>query len=197
MIECIMKIILASSSVYRRALLERLKLDFEVMAPDIDEDSLPEESGQELACRLAEQKAQAVAGLLNAPANCVIIGSDQVAEANGEMLGKPLTEERAVAQLMRLSGQMVTFHTAMAVMANSEISASYVPTTIQMRSLSTEEVARYVAQDQPLHCAGAMKTESLGISLMQSFSSDDPTAIIGLPLIALSQKLRDLGFHLP
>ena len=192
-----MKIILASSSVYRRALLERLKLDFEVMAPEIDESPLLGESGQGLACRLAEQKAQAVAGLLNGPADVVIIGSDQVAEANGEMLGKPLTVERAIAQLMRLSGQTVTFHTAMAVMANSEISASYVPTTIQMRPFNAAEAARYVDHDQPLNCAGAMKTESLGISLMQSFSSDDPTAIIGLPLIALSQKLRELGFQLP
>jgi len=197
MIECIMKIVLASSSIYRRALLKRLKLDFEVMAPEIDEKSLPGESGQELACRLAEQKAQTVAGVLNSTADVVVIGSDQVAEANGEKLGKPMTEERAIAQLKRLSGQTVTFHTAMAVVTNSEISTSYVPTIIQMRALSVAEVARYVAHDQPLHCAGAMKTESLGISLMRSFSSDDPTAIIGLPLIALSQKLRDLGFQLP
>lgn len=197
MIEYTMKIVLASSSVYRRALLERLKLDFEVMTPDIDESPMPNESGQEMACRLAKEKAQAIAERLDATAHVMIIGSDQVAEANGEMLGKPLTEERAISQLMRLSGHLVTFHTAMAVVTHSQTSTSYVPTTIQMRSLTTPEVTRYVHHDQPLQCAGAMKTESLGISLMQSFSSDDPTAIIGLPLIALSQELRKHGFELP
>ncbi len=192
-----MKIVLASSSVYRRALLERLNIDFEVMAPEIDETPMAGESGRDLAIRLAEQKARAVARLLGSTVETVIIGSDQVAEANAEMLGKPMTEERAIAQLLRLSGQTVTFHTAMALISGETVRTSYVPTTIQMRELDTAEVTRYVRHDQPLHCAGAMKTESLGIALMQSFASDDPTAIIGLPLIALSHHLRELGFKLP
>lgn len=192
-----MKIVLASSSIYRRALLERLNIDFEVIAPEIDERPLAGESGQELAVRLAKQKALTVAQLLGSTADTVVIGSDQVAETDAEMLGKPLTEDRAIAQLLRLSGQTVTFHTAMALISKETTTLSYVPTTIQMRSLGRDEVTRYVRHDQPLHCAGAMKTESLGISLMQSFSSDDPTAIIGLPLIALSHHLRELGFEMP
>lgn len=192
-----MKIVLASSSVYRRALLERLNVDFEVMAPEIDETPLLGESGRELATRLAEQKAQAVAQLLDSTADTVIIGSDQVAEANAELLGKPMTEDRAIAQLLRLSGQTVIFHTAMALISSETTTTAYVPTTIEMRPLDIEEVTRYVRHDQPFHCAGAMKTESLGISLMQSFSSDDPTAIIGLPLISLSHNLRMLGYKLP
>lgn len=192
-----MKIVLASSSLYRRALLERLNIDFEVIAPEIDERPLAGESGQELAVRLAKQKALTVAQLLGSTADTVVIGSDQVAETDAEMLGKPLTEDRAIAQLLRLSGQTVTFHTAMALISKETTILSYVPTTIQMRSLGRDEVTRYVRHDQPLHCAGAMKTESLGISLMQSFSSDDPTAIIGLPLIALSHHLRELGLEMP
>lgn len=192
-----MKIVLASSSIYRRALLERLNIDFEVIAPEVDERPLAGESGQELAVRLAKQKALTVAQLLGSTADTVVIGSDQVAETDAEMLGKPLTEDRAIAQLLRLSGQTVTFHTAMALISKETTTLSYVPTTIQMRSLGRDEVTRYVRHDQPLHCAGAMKTESLGISLMQSFSSDDPTAIIGLPLIALSHHLRELGFEMP
>ncbi len=192
-----MKIILASSSVFRRALLERLNLDFEIISPDIDETPLAGESGRDLAIRLAEQKAQAIADSLGSSADNVIIGSDQVAEANDEMLGKPLTEERAVAQLLRLSGHTVVFHTAMALVSGGTTTSHYVPTTIAMRLLTPEEVTRYVRQDQPLHCSGALKTESLGISLMQSFSSDDPTAIIGLPLITLSEQLRELGFAVP
>lgn len=192
-----MKIVLASSSIYRRALLERLNIDFEVIAPEVDERPLAGESGKELAVRLAKQKALTVAQLLGSTADTVVIGSDQVAETDAEMLGKPLTEDRAIAQLLRLSGQTVTFHTAMALISKETTTLSYVPTTIQMRSLGQDEVTRYVRHDQPLHCAGAMKTESLGISLMQSFSSDDPTAIIGLPLIALSHHLRELGFEMP
>lgn len=192
-----MKIVLASSSIYRRSLLERLNIDFEVIAPEVDERPLAGESGKELAVRLAKQKALTVAQLLGSTADTVVIGSDQVAETDAEMLGKPLTEDRAIAQLLRLSGQMVTFHTAMALISKETTTLSYVPTTIQMRSLGRDEVTRYVRHDQPLHCAGAMKTESLGISLMQSFSSDDPTAIIGLPLIALSHHLRELGFEMP
>lgn len=192
-----MKIVLASSSIYRRALLERLNIDFEVIAPEIDEHPLSGESGLELAIRLAKQKALTVAQLLGSTTDTVVIGSDQVAETDAEMLGKPLTEDRAIAQLLRLSGQTVIFHTAMALISRETTTLSYVPTTIQMRSLGRDEVTRYVRHDQPLHCAGAMKTESLGITLMQSFSSDDPTAIIGLPLITLSHHLRALGFKVP
>lgn len=192
-----MKIVLASSSIYRRALLERLNIDFEVIAPEIDEHPLSGESGLELAIRLAKQKALTVAQLLGSTTDTVVIGSDQVAETDAEMLGKPLTEDRAIAQLLRLSGQTVIFHTAMALISRETTTLCYVPTTIQMRSLGRDEVTRYVRHDQPLHCAGAMKTESLGITLMQSFSSDDPTAIIGLPLIALSHHLRALGFKVP
>lgn len=190
-----MKIVLASSSEYRKALLARLNLEFLVQSPEIDEQAQPAESGRDLACRLAKEKAVAVASWHDP--ETFVIGSDQVAECNEELLGKPLTKDRAVDQLLKLSGQEVTFHTAMAISHCGKVELAYVATQIGLRALSREEIIRYVDQDHPLNCSGALKTESLGISLMTHFSSEDPTAIIGLPLIELCQSLRRAGVNLP
>lgn len=188
-------IILASSSPYRRGLLERLRLPFSVISPEVDETPLEQESPHALALRLAQAKASAVAAQVDP--NTIVIGSDQVAEANGQALGKPLTRQRAIEQLLKLSDQWVVFHTAMAVVHGGQVMTTHCPTRLKMRALNEAEVARYVDADSPLHCAGALKTESLGIALMESFESQDPTAIIGLPLISLSQHLRTLGIALP
>jgi septum formation protein len=190
-----MKIILASSSPYRQVLLKRLNLGFTTISPNIDESPNEGENGQGLACRLAEQKALAVGQ--NEPADTLIIGSDQVAECDGRLLGKPITEERAIEQLLSLCGKEVVFHTAMAINHLSRVTLSYVPTRIGLRQMSEAEIVRYVRQDKPLNCSGALKTEALGISLMTHFSSDDPTAIIGLPLISLCAYLRSAGMAVP
>ena len=189
------KLILASSWVYRQALLDRLKLPFEAIGPEVDETPIEGESPKALAVRLAHAKAQAVAASTGPEA--AIIGSDQVAECNGRILGKPLTEARAVAQLLSLSDQSVTFHTAMVVVCGERVFEHHCPTDIKMRRLTRDEVVRYVHIDQPLHCAAAFKSESLGIALTASYQSTDPTAIIGLPLIELAKILRTLGFITP
>ena len=194
-----MKIILASSSPYRRQLLERLNFAFETASPDVDETPRPAESGRELAERLAAAKAKKIGRDLPTAFHeeTLIIGSDQVAECQGRLLGKPMTQAKAIAQLGSLSGQTVIFHTAVAVLLGEKISPLYVPTRVGIRTLTDEEIARYISIDQPLNCSGALKTESLGIGLMTHFSSDDPTAIIGLPLIALSECLRSHGIPIP
>jgi len=190
-----MRLLLASSSPYRRALLERLTIPFETTSPEIDETPKSGESGQALAQRLALEKAKAGANMVEA--GVIVIGSDQVAEAEGQKLGKPLTTDRAVEQLLFLSGKTITFHTAVSCLQGNRHLDAYVPTQMTLRDLSLEEVERYVALDQPLDCSGALKTESLGISLMKSFESKDPTAIIGLPLIAVCQALRQFGLDVP
>ena len=189
------KLILASSSTYRQSLLKRLNLPFEALSPDVDETPLADEAPRALAIRLAHAKAQAGAAL--SPPNAVVIGSDQVAEVNGESLGKPLTQERAVEQLLSLSGQSITFHTAMVVVCAGETLEHHCPTHIKMRPLVEDEAVRYVSIDQPLHCAAGFKSESLGIALTESYQSPDPTAIIGLPLIELARVLRTFGFKVP
>lgn len=189
------KLILASSSVYRQGLLERLNLPFEAISPEVDETPIEGESPKALAIRLAHSKAQAVATETNS--DVAIIGSDQVAEANGRCLGKPMTEARAVEQLLSLSDQAITFHTAMVVVCGERVFEHHCPTAIKMRPLTRDEVVRYVQIDQPLHCAAAFKSESLGIALTASYQSTDPTAIIGLPLIELAKILRTLGFTVP
>ncbi len=188
-------LILASSSVYRQSLLQRLNLPFDAISPDVDETPRADETPKALAMRLAHAKAQAVAA--QAPPDAVVIGADQVAEADGQCLGKPLTSDRAVEQLMLLSDKTVTFHSAMVVIAGEEVCEHHSPTRIKMRALSRDEAIRYVSIDEPLHCAGAFKSEALGIALTESYTSDDPTAIIGLPLIALAQTLRQLGLRIP
>lgn len=191
-----MKIVLASTSAYRRELLQRFGLPFETARPDIDESPLPDESPATTAERLAEQKARAVAG--HYP-DALIIGSDQVAHMGETRFGKPGTVERAVAQLQTMSGRTVTFHTALALLntRNGRIQVEAVPTEVRFRQLSEAEIIRYVDKERPLDCAGSAKSEGLGITLLEALSGDDPNALVGLPLIALARMLRNEGISLP
>jgi septum formation protein len=191
-----MKLVLASTSAYRRMLLERFGIPFETARPDVDESPLPGEAPPQTAERLAVEKARAVAA---AYPEALIIGSDQVAHLGDEVFGKPGTVERAVAQLQRMRGQTVVFHTALAVLntASGRVHCEGVPTTVRFRDLSNAEIVRYVDKERPLDCAGSAKSEGLGITLLDALSGDDPTALIGLPLIALSRMLRAEGLALP
>ena len=185
-------IVLASTSRYRRELLERLHWPFEVHAPQVDETALPSETPRETALRLARDKAVNVAAHFS---GAIIIGSDQTVDLNGVALGKPLSHEAALAQLQSLQGRTAVFYTALAVngpILNS-VQIDCVPTTVTFRSLPTAQLEAYVRSDQPYDCAGAAKIESLGIALIQSVKSDDPTALIGLPLIRLISMLASAG----
>lgn len=192
-------LILASTSAYRRALLERLGLPFAVARPDVDETPQPGESPQTLAVRLARAKAEAVlAGAEAGGGAAWVIGSDQVAELDGEPLGKPGTAERAVAQLGAMSGREVRFLTALCVAGpDGRRFESLDVTTVRFRSLSADEIARYVECERPLDCAGSFKSEGLGIALFESIDSRDPTALIGLSLIDTARALRAAGFAVP
>lgn len=185
-------LILASTSSYRRALLERLRLPFAVQAPGVDETPLPGEEPSALACRLAAAKAQAVAH--TAP-RAVVIGCDQVADLNGQALGKPGQYATAVNQLRAMRGQTVVFQTAMAVVClESGFSESVlVPVRVAYRDVSDVEIDFYLRAEEPYDCAGSVKSEGMGIALMQSIENDDPTALIGLPLIRLSALLQRAG----
>ena len=189
-------LVLASTSVYRRELLSRFGLPFDVARPDLDESPLPGETPVATAERLAIEKARAVAA---AHPGALIIGSDQVAYMDGQTFGKPGTVERAVAQLRSMSGRTVIFHTAVALLdaASGQFQLAGVPTQVRFRALSDDEIVRYVEKERPLDCAGSAKSEGLGISLLDALSGDDPTALIGLPLIALARMLRQAGVQLP
>lgn len=191
-----MKLVLASTSAYRRELLQRFNLPFEVARPDIDESPLPGEHPRSTAERLAIEKARAVAGNF---ADTLIIGSDQVAAMGDIRFGKPGTVERAVAQLKQMSGQTVIFHTALALLntTTGEAQIDVVPTEVRFRTLSDDEIVRYVEKERPLDCAGSAKSEGLGITLLDALSGDDPNALVGLPLIALARMLRHEGVALP
>lgn len=191
-----MKLVLASTSAYRRELLQRFGLPFEVARPDIDESPLPGEHPRATAERLAIEKARAVAG--NFP-DALIIGSDQVAAMGDIRFGKPGTVERAVAQLKQMSGQTVVFHTALALLNThtGEAQIDVVPTEVRFRPLGDDEIVRYVDRERPLDCAGSAKSEGLGITLLDALSGDDPNALVGLPLIALARMLRREGVALP
>lgn len=191
-----MRLVLASTSAYRRMLLERLQVPFETARPEVDESALPGEAPAATADRLAASKARAVAPLFP---DALIIGSDQVAHLGAEIFGKPGTVERAVAQLRRMSGQTVVFHTALAVLntRTGTLRADSVPTRVRFRTLGDDEIVRYVAKERPLDCAGSAKSEALGITLLDALSGDDPTALVGLPLIALARMLRAEGLQLP
>ncbi|NML24800.1 Maf family protein [Zoogloea dura] len=191
-----MKIVLASTSAYRRELLQRFGLPFETARPDIDESPLPDESPATTAGRLAEQKARAVA---EHHPDALIIGSDQVAHMGNTRFGKPGSVERAVAQLRSMSGKTVIFHTALALLntRNGRLQVDAVPTEVRFRQLSEAEIVRYVDKERPLDCAGSAKSEGLGITLLEALSGDDPTALVGLPLIALARMLRNEGVTLP
>lgn len=187
-------LVLASTSPYRRELLSRLGLPFSVASPDTDESPLPGEAAEALALRLAEAKARAVAP---AYPQALIIGSDQVAIANGKIYGKPGTHERAVAQLQELSGQSVNFYTALCLYdsRNGSRQICGVPTQVKFRSLSNSEIEHYLAREPAYNCAGSAKSEGLGIALLDSLSGDDPNALVGLPLIALCAMLRQAGMN--
>jgi len=191
-----MKIILASTSTYRRMLLERLELPFEVAHPQLDETPLQDELPPATAERLAIEKARAVGTRFP---DALVIGSDQVAHIGSETFGKPGTVERAIEQLRRMSGKTVLFHTALALLntRTGDLRAEGIPTRVQFRVLSDDEIVRYVEKERPLDCAGSAKSEGLGITLLDSLSGDDPTALVGLPLIALSRMLRAEGVVLP
>ena len=187
-------LILASTSVYRRELLERLHIPFEVIAPKVDESPLPGESTLALALRLATAKAMAVA---KEHPDAWVIGSDQVADLCGVAIGKPGNFERALAQLQSMRGAAVTFHTALCLMHGDTETTVSIPTEVTFRILSDAVLEAYLHAEEPYDCAGSAKSEGLGISLLESIQSDDPTALIGLPLIALSGLLRDAGFVIP
>lgn len=185
-------LVLASTSRYRRELLERLRLPFEVQAPHVDETPQPDEPPAALALRLALEKARAVA---RARPEAVVIGSDQVADLDGTPVGKPGTHERAVAQLSAMSGRRVVFQTAVAVVRATTgfERALLAPVTVRFRTLSPAEIERYLRLEQPYDCAGSAKSETLGIALLQAIESDDPTALVGLPLIRTCELLREAG----
>ena len=189
-------VILASSSPYRKLLLERLKIPFTCQSPAIDEKALPGESAIELVTRLAREKALAVAAGYNSG---LIIGSDQVATLDEQILVKPQSHERAVAQLTQVSAQEVIFHTGLCVCnaRNQSMHCDSVPFSVTFRPLSVEVIERYLAKERPYDCAGSFKIEGLGISLLEKTAGDDVTALIGLPLIRLSAMLRDEGLVLP
>jgi septum formation protein len=186
------RLILASTSRYRRQLLQRLRLPFDVVSPGVDETALAGEEPAALAMRLALAKAQAVA---TDAVNAVVIGSDQVAELDGQAIGKPGSHERAVAQLKMMSGQRVVFHTAVAVVRRDRAfeRALLAPVTVHFRDLRSDEIERYLQLDAPYDCAGSAKSEALGVALLASIDSDDPTALIGLPLIRTCALLREAG----
>jgi len=189
-------LILASTSPYRRQLLTRLGLPFETARPETDETPLSGESPGLLADRLAEAKARSVA--LRQP-QAWVIGSDQVAEFGGQPLSKPGDFERAADQLAAASGRTVNFHTAVTLYRHSDRRAMRMhdTTRVRFRTLSSVEIERYLHAEQPYDCAGSFKAEGLGITLFEAIDSRDPTALIGLPLIAVSGALRDAGFVLP
>jgi septum formation protein len=181
--------------VYRRSLLERLRVPFTVAAPRVDETPLPDEAPRATALRLAEAKARAV----NARAPDLVIGSDQVAVLDEIQVGKPLTHEAAMAQLLAMRGREVVFHTALCLLdaASGEAQIESVPTSVLFREYSEAQAARYLEHDRPYDCAGSAKIEALGIALVERVTSSDPTALIGLPLIALTTMLTRAGVEIP
>jgi septum formation protein len=189
------KLILGSTSVYRRELLDRLRIPFSVESPHVDESPLPGEAPGTLACRLALAKAQAVAARFP---DAVVIGSDQVADLDGQALGKPGNHARAVLQLQQMSGKVVIFQTAIAVVcqASGFSQEALAPVRVLFRTLSAAEIENYLQAEQPYDCAGSAKSEGLGIALLERIDNDDPTALVGLPLIRTAALLRAAGIDL-
>ncbi|MDB5733157.1 MAG: Maf-like protein [Variovorax sp.] len=188
-------LILASTSRYRRELLARLHLDFDVQPPDVDESPHPGEAPRALALRLALDKARAVAARFP---QAVVIGSDQVADLAGEPLGKPGDHARATAQLRRMRGQTLVFQTAVAVVcgATGFEQVELAPVRVVFRELTDAAIERYLRAERPYDCAGSAKSEGLGIALLDAIDSDDPTALVGLPLIRTCRMLRAAGVEL-
>ncbi|SEM87291.1 septum formation protein [Nitrosomonas marina] len=189
-------IILGSSSVYRRELLERLQIPFESVSPQIEESILPDEAPEQTARRLAEAKAHAVARQYRQ--QVLVIGSDQVAVFNGTHLGKPLTYANAFKQLQLIRGNEVTFYTALCLLNShtNQLQARVIPYHVKFRYLSDQQIKNYLSKEQPYHCSGSAKSEGLGIALMEYMRGDDPNALIGLPLIALIEMLSNEGINI-
>jgi septum formation protein len=188
-------LILGSTSRYRRELLERLRIPFDVVSPDVEETPLAGEAPHALATRLALAKAKAVAALYP---HAVVIGSDQVADLHGEPLGKPGNHERAVGQLQRMRGQTVVFQTAVSVVCvDSQFEKTELAQIkVRFRDLSDAEIEAYLRAEEPYDCAGSAKSEGLGIALLDAIENDDPTALIGLPMIRTARLLREAGIDL-
>lgn len=191
-----MELILASSSRYRKALLNRLEIEFKCHSPDIDETPFDGEQPKQLTARLAAAKAAKTAA--NHP-NALIIGSDQAAELNGTVINKPGSFKAAKVQLQQQSGHSVQFHTGLCLLDSStgEQQVDVITTTASFRQLTEEEIERYLYKEQPFDCAGSFKSEQLGISLLNSMQGNDPTALVGLPLIRLCEMLRNKGVQIP
>lgn len=187
-------LILASTSTYRRELLQRLHLPFECARPEVDETPLPGETTARLVRRLAGAKAEAVAAR---HPQAWVIGSDQAADLDGQVLGKPGSREAAIAQLASMRGRSVQFHTAVSLRHGTQELQATDLTRVRVRSLEIAEIERYVDAEQPWDCAGSFKCEGLGIALFEAIESQDPTALVGLPLIALSGLLRQAGYAVP
>jgi septum formation protein len=189
------RLVLASTSPYRSGLLARLRLPFEVEAPRVDEGALPGESARDTALRLAKAKARAVAE--KCP-GALVIGSDQVAALDGRHLGKPGGHEAAVAQLKAMRGRTVLFHTALALLntGTGAMQAAEVPTEVRFREYDEREIERYLLAERPYDCAGSAKIEGMGIVMVERVTGDDPSALIGLPLIRLSSMLRSEGVEI-
>jgi septum formation protein len=186
------RLVLASASAYRKALLERLGLPFEALAPEVNETALSGESPADTALRLSVLKAKALAHRGE-----LIIGCDQVASCNGKRYGKPGTHEYAARQLRELSGRVVDFHTALALLdsRNNELQTRVVPCRVKFRALDERRIQTYLEREKPYDCAAAAKAEGLGIALLQRIETEDPTALIGLPLIALTEMLERAGLR--
>ena len=189
-----LQLILASSSIYRRELLERLQLPFTIVSPDVDETPWPGEAPEDTALRLAQEKARKV-GLSHQQA--LIIGCDQVATQDGMQLGKPLIHDNAVKQLRMMRGRSVTFHSALCLYnaSTDSMQAEVVPYLVEFRDLSDDQIENYLHKEQPYHCAGSAKSEGLGIALIAAMQGNDPNALIGLPLITLISMLQNEGVN--
>lgn len=189
-------LVLASSSVHRRALLDRLRIDYETCSPDIDESRRPGESPHDYVSRLSCEKAKAVAARFP---NRLIIGSDQAAVREGQVLGKPGNHGRALEQLLQASGRHLDFHSGLALLnsGTGQIQVDVVRTRVHLRVLSEQTLDRYLKRERPYDCAGSFRSEGLGISLFERIETDDPTALVGLPLIRLIAMLAAQGFMIP
>ena len=185
-------LVLASTSIYRRELLERLQISFQIAAPDVDETPFQGESAKETSWRLSREKAQAVA--VSYP-DALVIGSDQVALLDDQQIGKPLTHDNAVRQLRAMRGKTVTFYTALSLLnaRTGDIQTGVAENRVSFRQLSDDEIETYLVKEQPYHCAGSAKSEGLGIALISRMEGDDPNALVGLPLILLVDMLKKQG----
>ena len=190
-----MKLILASSSPYRRELLERLRISFEVIAPEVDESPRPGETPEKLVERLAVEKAQKIAA--QRP-DALVIGSDQVAVYDDRIVGKPHSHDKAVQQLRSASGKTVTLYTGLALVnaATQRIQREVIPYRVVFRALNDAQIESYLRKEQPYSCAGSVKSEGLGIALLEKFEGDDPNTLIGLPLIRLVRMLENEGIKI-